>query len=168
MIRQARAIKSIDLIAFASILLAPSNLDEDSKAPAGRPVNDVVGRPMSGRPCGSTEGGVGFRTSHHSSLTQRNSRRNGRQSNGYSRGWWLKVRQPTTTKRRAKNKQLARHPARGLNLRNHTNQEAHDAPWFGGRGSNTGPELVIPGDLFSSDILVLISMGGRPHRLGQR
>ena len=36
-------------------------------------------------------------------------------------------------------------PARGLNLSDHTNQEAHDAPWFGARGSNTGPGLAIPG-----------------------
>ena len=146
MVRQAGAIKSTDLIAFASISLAPSNLDEDSKAPARRPVDDAVGRPMSGRPCGSTEGVVGFPTSHHSSPTQRNSRRNGRQSDGYSHGWWLEIRPATTTKRRAKNKKLARHPARGLNLGDHTNQEAHDAPWFGARDSNTGPGLAIPGD----------------------
>ena len=40
MIRQTRAINSIVLIAFASISLASSNLDEDSKAPAGRPVGN--------------------------------------------------------------------------------------------------------------------------------
>ena len=80
MVRQAGAIKSTDLIAFASISLAPSNLDEDSKAPAGRPVSNVVGRPISGQPCGSTKGVMGFRTSHHSPPTQRNIRRNGQQS----------------------------------------------------------------------------------------
>ena len=144
MIRQARAIKSIDLIAFASISLAPSNLDEDSKAPAGRPVDDVVGHPISGRPCGLTEGVVGFPTSHHSPPTQRNSRRNGRQSGGYSHGWWLEIRRATTTKRRAQNKALAHHQARGLNPRHRTNQEAYDAPWFGAQGSNAGPGLAIP------------------------
>ena len=88
---------------------------------------------------------MGFRTSHHSSPTQKNSRRNGQQSDGYSHGWWLEIRRATTTKRRAKNKQLVSYPARGLNLRHHTNQEAHDAPWFGAQGSNTGPGLAIPG-----------------------
>ena len=144
MIRQARAIKSIDLIAFASISLAPSNLDEDSNAPAGRPVDDVVGRPISGRPYGSTEGIVGFPTSHHSPPTQRNSRRNGRQSDDYSHGCWLEIRRATITKRRVKNKPLPRHRARGLNLCDHTNQEARDAPWFSARGSNIGPGLAIP------------------------
>ena len=142
---QARGIRSINMMAFNAISLAPSNLDEDLKAPAGRPVDDVVGRPISGRPCGSTKGVMGFRTSHHLPPTQRNSRRNGRQSDGYSHGWWLEIRQATTTKRRAQNKPLARHPARGLNFGDHTNQEAHGAPWFGARGSNTGPELTIPG-----------------------
>ena len=99
-IRQTRAIKSIDLIAFASISLAPSYLDD---------------------------------------------RRNGRQSDGYSHGWWNQIRRARTTKRRAKNKLLERHPARGLNLGDHTNQEAHDAPWFGARYSNTGIGLAILG-----------------------
>ena len=80
MIRQARAIKSIDLIAFASISLAPSNLDEDSKAPAGRPVDDVVGHPISGRPCGSTEGVVGFPLTPHSPPTDKNSCHNTRRA----------------------------------------------------------------------------------------
>ena len=40
---------------------------------------------------------------------------------------------------------MVRHPARGLNLGDHTNQAAHDAPWFGVRGSNAGPEMVTPG-----------------------
>ena len=110
----------------------------------GGHIGDVIGRPTSGRPCRLTEGVLGFPMSHHSSPTQRNSRRNGRQSDGYSHGWWLEIRRATTTKRRAKNKQLARHPARGLNLGDHTNQEAHDAPWFGARGLNPGPELAIP------------------------
>ena len=39
----------------------------------------------------------------------------------------------------------AHHPARGLNLRNHTNQEAHDAPRFGARGTNTGSGMAVPG-----------------------
>ena len=34
-------------------------------------------------------------------------------------------------------------PSAGLEP--HTNQEAHDAPWFGARVSNTGPGLAIPG-----------------------
>ena len=34
---------------------------------------------------------------------------------------------------------------RGLNVGENTNQVAHDAPWFGARGSNTGPDLAIPG-----------------------
>ena len=46
---------------------------------------------------------------------------------------------------RLRAKALVSYPARGLNLRHHTNQEAHDAPWFGARGSNTGPGLAIPG-----------------------
>ena len=145
MIRKARAIESIDSIAFASISLAPSNLDEDSKAPVRPPVDDAVGRPMSGRPCGSTEGVVGFPTSHHSSPTQRNSRRNGRQSDGYSHGWWLEIRWARTTKRRGKNKHLVRLPGRGLNLHHTTNQESHDDPWFGARGLNPGHQLVMPG-----------------------
>ena len=29
-------------------------------------------------------------------------------------------------------------------LRDHTNQEAHNATWFGAQGRNTGPGLVIP------------------------
>ena len=107
-------------------------------------IGNVVGRLISGRPYGLTEGVVGFQTSHHLPPTQRNSRRNGRQSGGYSHGWWLEIRRATTTKRRAQNKPLARHLARGLNLGDHTNQEAHDAPWFGARGSNTGPGLAIP------------------------
>ena len=37
MVWQARAIESVNLIAFASISLAPSNLNEDSKAPGRRP-----------------------------------------------------------------------------------------------------------------------------------
>ena len=41
----------------------------------------------------------------------RNSRRNGRQSDDYSDGWWLKIRQTTTTKRRAQHKALVHHPA---------------------------------------------------------
>ena len=83
---------------------------------------------------------MGFRTRHHSPPTQKNSRRNGRQSDGYSHGWWLEIRRATTTKRRAQNKPLARHPARGLNLRDHINQEAHDA-----RGSNTGLGMAVLG-----------------------
>ena len=114
-------------VANMAASLAPSNLDEDLKAPAGRPVDNVVSRPISGRPYGSTERVVGFPTSHHLPPTQRNSRRNGRQSDGYSHGWWLEIRRATTTKRRAQNKPPARHPARGLNLRDHTNQEPHDA-----------------------------------------
>ena len=51
----------------------------------------------------------------------------------YCHGWWLEIRRATATKRRAQNKPLARHPARGLNLR-HTNQETHDATWFDARG----------------------------------
>ena len=90
-------------------------------------------------------GGVGFRTSHYLPPTQRNNSRNLRQSNGYSHGWWLEIRHAATTKRRAQNEPLARHPARGLNLGDHTNQEAHDAPSFGAWGSNTGPWLVTPG-----------------------
>ena len=43
------------------------------------------------------------------------------------------------------NKLAAHHPARGSNLDDHTKQEAHDAPWFGARGLNTGPGLAIPG-----------------------
>ena len=140
MVRQVGAIKSTDLIAFASISLAPSNLDKDSKVPARRPVDDAVGQPMSGRPCGLTEGVVGFPTSHHLSPTQRNSRRNGRQSDGYSHGWLL----ATTTKRRGKNKILARLPGRGFNPRHTTNQEAHDGPWFDDRGSNPGHQLIMP------------------------
>ena len=34
---------------------------------------------------------------------------------------------------------------RGVNFRDHTNQEAHDTPWFGAQGSNTGPVLAILG-----------------------
>ena len=48
------------MMAFDAILLAPSNLDEDSKAPARSPVDDIVGRPISGRPCGLTEGSWAF------------------------------------------------------------------------------------------------------------
>ena len=44
----------------------------------------------------------------------------------------------------AKNKLLVHLPVRVLNLGDHTNQEAHDAPWFGARGSNTGPGLMTP------------------------
>ena len=145
MVSQAGAIKSTDLIAFASISLAPSNLDEDSKAPARRPVDDAVGRPMSGRPCGSTEGVVGFPTTPHSPPTQKNSRRNGRQSDGYSHGWWLDIRLARTTKRRGKNKLLVRLLRRGSNLRHTTNQEAHDDPWFDARGLNPGHQMVVPG-----------------------
>ena len=36
-VRQVRATESIDMIAFASISLAPSNLDKDLKAPGRRP-----------------------------------------------------------------------------------------------------------------------------------
>ena len=57
-IRQARAIKSTYLIAFASISLVPSNLGKNSKAPAGRLVDNAVARPISGRPCVSG-GGIG-------------------------------------------------------------------------------------------------------------
>ena len=120
-------------------------LTEIRRRQAGGHIGDVVGRPTSGRPCGSTEGVVGFRTRHHMPPTQKNSRHNEQQSNGYSHGWWLEIRQATTTKRRAQNKPLARHPARGLNLRDHTNQEVHDAPWFGARGSNTGLGMAVPG-----------------------
>ena len=45
-------------------------------------------------------------------------------------------------KRRGKKKRLVQHPARGLNPDKHTIQEAHDAPWIGARGSNTGPGLT--------------------------
>ena len=58
---------------------------------------------------------------------------------------WLEIRRATTTKRRAQNKLMAHHPARGLNLGDHTNQETHDSPWFGARGSITGPGLVTLG-----------------------
>ena len=40
---------------------------------------------------------------------------------------------------------LARHSARSLNLDDHIDQEAHDVPWFGARGSNTGPGFAFPG-----------------------
>ena len=36
-------------------------------------------------------------------------------------------------------------PGRGLNLRDTTNQEPHDGPWFGARGLNPGHQLVMPG-----------------------
>ena len=36
------------------------------------------------------------------------------------------------------------HLARDLNPGKHTIQEAHDAPWIGARGSNTGPVLETP------------------------
>ena len=36
-------------------------------------------------------------------------------------------------------------PARRLNLSDRTNQESHDAPWFGAQGSNTGLGLAIQG-----------------------
>ena len=39
---------------------------------------------------------------------------------------------------------LLHHPAWGLNPKNHTIQEAHDAPWIGAQGLNTGPGLATP------------------------
>ena len=57
---------------------------------------------------------------------------------------WLEIRRATITKRRAKNKLVIHHPARGLNLNGHTNEEAHGASCFGAWGSNTGPGLAIP------------------------
>ena len=36
-------------------------------------------------------------------------------------------------------------PRTGLNIRDTTNQEPHDGPWFDDRGSNTGHQLVMPG-----------------------
>ena len=59
---------------------------------------------------------------------------------------WLEIRRATTTKRRAQNNPLVRHPARGLTLDKHTIQETHDAPWIGAQGSNTGSVLATPGD----------------------
>ena len=58
---------------------------------------------------------------------------------------WLEIRRVTTTKRGSQNKPLVRHPARGLNLGDHTNQEAHDVPWFGARDLNTVPRLATLG-----------------------
>ena len=127
MIRQARAIKSIDLIACTSISLVPLNLIPDSMTPVEWPADDVVGRPISGRPCVLTEEVVGFPLSPHSP----------------PHGQGLYIRRATTTKRRAHNNLVACLPARGLKFGVHTNQEAHGAPWFGARGLNTG--LSIPG-----------------------
>ena len=40
---------------------------------------------------------------------------------------------------------MARHPVRSLNIGNVTNPEAHDVPWLGAQGSNTGQGLAMPG-----------------------
>ena len=144
MIRQATAIKSINLIAFASISLAPLNLVADSMAPARRLVDDVVGRLISGQLCRSTEKVVGFPSSPRSPPLQKNSHRKLSFETAIFMVRWLEVRQATTTKRRAQNKPLVRPPVRDPNRGGHTNHEAHDTPWFGARSSNKGPGLTIP------------------------
>ena len=75
MVQQVRAIKSIDLIAFASSSLALLNLVADSMTPAGWPIDDVVGRLISGRQCKSTERVVDFPSSPQLPPSQENSRR---------------------------------------------------------------------------------------------
>ena len=59
---------------------------------------------------------------------------------------WLEIWRATTAKRRAQNKQLMRHPARGLNLDSLIIQEAHAVPWIGAQASNTDIGLATPGD----------------------
>ena len=88
---------------------------------------------------------MGFPSSPHLPPSQKNSRRKSSFAMAILMVRWLYIRRATTTNKRAQNKPLVRHPGRGLNLGNQTNQEAHDAPWFGARGLNTGPGLAIPG-----------------------
>ena len=68
---------------------------------------------------------VGFASSPHLPSSQEISCRNCLIATATTMVTWLEVLRATTTKRRAQNKSLVRHPARGLNLNRYTIQVAH-------------------------------------------
>ena len=64
---------------------------------------------------------------------------------GYSNGQVARELMSYNHKKKSEKQAAGASPNAGLSLGDHTNQEAHDAPWFGARGSNTGPKLATPG-----------------------
>ena len=132
-------------MAFTELSLAPSNLDKDSKAPGRRPYWRrywPADQPPTMRIDG---GGHGLSNEHSFATVAKEQPSQMKICDGYSHGQVARELMSYNHKKIAKTKLLAHLPARGLNLGDHTNQEAHYAPWFGARGLNTGPVLATAG-----------------------
>ena len=91
---------------------------------------------------------------------------------GYSHGQVARELMCYNHKKKRQNKLPVRLPGRALNLSDTTNQEVHDASWFGAQGLNSGHQLVCQkvhhcGNAFSNTAN-FVSFNSREREIGEK